>query len=155
MNVLERHSRHQLTILVCWPKSLALKLQFALSFLRIFEATCSLIELNRINLTFQGTEKAVLLPTIQDPRLPNCEGSKNSWNRCHWENTIQSPSAWNPDDPDIRFDAQLQITVNISSVSCQDVHYSKSVEKRFVFAEKVRKQPLDLKHMAALSGKVM
>lgn len=80
MNILGRHSRHQLTVLACC---------LALSFLAIFEATCSLMELIKNNLTFQGTQKAVLLPTVQDPRLQNCEGSRNSWNRCHWQNNTE------------------------------------------------------------------
>lgn len=66
------------------------------------------------------------------------------------QSTIQSPSASNPDDPDIRFAAQLQITATVSYVSSQEVHRSKSVEKCFVLAVKVGKQPLDLKHMAQL-----
>lgn len=48
MNILGRHSRHQLTVLACC---------LALSFLAIFEATCSLMELIKNNLTFQGTPK--------------------------------------------------------------------------------------------------
>ena len=96
MNILGRHCRHQLTVLACCHavmlscclKSPALKLQYALSFLRIFEATCSLKELIKISLTFQGNKKAAW--TV-NTRPTNCEGSKNSWNRCgnrcHWQNT--------------------------------------------------------------------
>lgn len=67
MNILRRHSRHSsLYWHAVWSP---LKLQFVLSPLTISEATCSVKELNKINLTFQGNNKAVLLPTTQDPRL--------------------------------------------------------------------------------------
>lgn len=112
-NILGRHSRHhQLTLYwhAVWSPELQI---FALSFLRIFETTCSLRELIQINLTFQENEKAVLLPTIQDPRLAK-EAKIHGIVVTDKRQYRESPGAWNPDDPDIRFDAQPQITINVS-----------------------------------------
>lgn len=150
MNILRRHSRHSsLYWHAVWSP---LKLQFVLSPLTISEATCPLKNSIRLTLPFREITRPFY---FRQHKTHDLWRQQKFMESLSLTNTIRSPSAWSPDEPDIRFAAQLQITLTISFVNCQDVHCSKSIEKRFVFAEKVGKKLLDLKHMAALSEKVM